>query len=232
MKKSFDENEQPSPAVILTLASYKSLSQYDWHNQLVENDKIRDVMMRHVVNYKREQDYKLRINALGNLKDETSKRVRNQYEASPYPRWVQTALSPNPMPVKKLLAELDLKLYSLQNFGDKGLQILIAGCGTGQHAIGTATRFAECEVLAIDLSLSSLAYARRQTEELGLSNIEYLQAGILEISELDRKFDIIESVGFFTTCSNLSWKTLSNCLKYGGLMRIGLYSDAARQWLK
>ena len=73
MKKSFDENEQPSPAVILTLASYKSLSQYDWHNQLVENDKIRDVMMRHVVNYKREQDYKLRINALGNLKDETSK---------------------------------------------------------------------------------------------------------------------------------------------------------------
>ena len=30
--------------------------------------------------------------------------------------------------------------------------ILIAGCGTGQHSIGTAARFKSSNVLAIDLS--------------------------------------------------------------------------------
>ena len=32
--------------------------------------------------------------------------------------------------------------------------ILIAGCGTGQHSLGTASRFSNCHVTAVDLSLA------------------------------------------------------------------------------
>ena len=46
--------------------------------------------------------------------------------------------------------------------------MLIAGCGTGQHAIETAQRFPAARVLAIDLSLTSLAYALRKTREIGV----------------------------------------------------------------
>jgi ubiquinone/menaquinone biosynthesis C-methylase UbiE len=36
-------------------------------------------------------------------------------------------------------------------------------------------------LLGVDVSLTSLAYARRKTRELGLRNIEYAQADILEL---------------------------------------------------
>ena len=110
------------------------------------------------------------------------------------------------------------------------MKILIAGCGTGQHSIATATRFKSSNVLAIDLSLN-LAYAKRKTEELAIENIEYMQADILDLRRLNKKFDIIESSGVLHHMENpmAGWKVLVDCLKPGGLMRIGLYSDLARQ---
>jgi hypothetical protein len=41
-------------------------------------------------------------------------------------------------------------------------QILVAGCGTAQQAIECALRFAPADVLAVDLSMSSLTYAKRK----------------------------------------------------------------------
>ena len=72
--------------------------------------------------------------------------------------------------------------------------MLVAGCGTGSHPIST-TRYKNANILAVDLSLSSLAYAKRKTEELNYKNIEYLHADILQLKKLNRKFDIIESSG-------------------------------------
>jgi len=86
-------------------------------------------------------------------------------------------------------------------------------------------------VLAIDLSLSSLAYAKRKSEELGVKNIDYMQADILALGRLNEQFDIIESAGVLHHMDNpmAGWKVLTDCLKSGGLMNIGLYSELARQ---
>ena len=48
---------------------------------------------------------------------------------------------------------------------------------------------------AVDLSFSSLAYAKRKTDELGSVNIDYLQADILNLRQMGKEFDIIESAG-------------------------------------
>ena len=79
--------------------------------------------------------------------------------------------------------------------------------------------------------MSSLAYAKRKTEELGVTNIEYMQADILKLTKLDRQFDIIESAGVLHHMNNpmAGWKVLVDCLRDGGLMKIGLYSELARQ---
>src|SRR5580692_1075838 len=53
----------------------------------------------------------------------------------------------------------------------------------------------QARLLAVDLSLSSLAYARRKTREEGVTNIEYAQADILNLQGIGRIFDRIESVG-------------------------------------
>jgi SAM-dependent methyltransferase len=110
-------------------------------------------------------------------------------------------------------------------------EVLVAGCGTGQHALNTATRFSDARVLAVDLSLSGLSYALRKTEELEVSNIEYAQADIMELGGIDRQFDIIESSGVLHHLEDplAGWRVLVDLLRPGGLMKIGLYSETARQ---
>jgi SAM-dependent methyltransferase len=108
--------------------------------------------------------------------------------------------------------------------------ILIAGCGTGQHSIETASRFSNCHVTAVDLSLASLAYAQRKSNELRFTNIDYLQADILHLHQMGKEFDIIESVGVLHHMDEpmAGWRVLVDLLKPGGLMKIGLYSELAR----
>ena len=58
-----------------------------------------------------------------------------------------------------------------------------------------------------------------------------MQVDILKLSNFDLQFDIIESVGVLHHMDNpiVGWKVLTDCLKPGGLMKIGLYSEIARQ---
>jgi ubiquinone/menaquinone biosynthesis C-methylase UbiE len=112
----------------------------------------------------------------------------------------------------------------------ESVDILIAGCGTGEHPIGMARRYRGARVLAIDLSLGSLAYAARKTRELGLQNIEYAQADLLELGSLDRSFDVIDASGVLHHLADpeAGWRTLLTLLRPRGLMRVGLYSELAR----
>ena len=135
------------------------------------------------------------------------------------------------MTISEIINLTGIRVLSHGSDSSNQSNVLVAGCGTGQHSIGTASRFKSSKVLAIDLSLSSLAYAKRKTDELGIENIEYMQADILDASKLNKKFDIIESAGVLHHMDNpmAGWKVLTDCLKPGGLMRIGLYSELARQ---
>lgn len=172
---------------------------------------------------------------------DTSRLVRKQYEENPYPRWVK-------LPSRRETISLNRYLRNRFRFSqvipmsrldeaNAGIDILIAGCGTGQHSIATAQRYGNAKVLAVDLSLTSLCYARRKTEELGLGNIEYAQADITSLSTLGspemggRMFDLIESVGVLHHLANplTGWRELLALLRPGGFMRLGFYSKFARQ---
>ena len=58
-----------------------------------------------------------------------------------------------------------------------------------------------------------------------------MQADILNLNKLDRQFDIIESSGVLHHMDEPleGWRILKSCLKQGGLMKIALYSELARQ---
>ena len=66
---------------------------------------------------------------------------------------------------------------------DKHLKVLIAGCGTGKQIL-QAVKYKNSQITAIDLSLSSLAYAKRKLDEIGIKNVELIQMDILEIQLL------------------------------------------------
>lgn len=109
--------------------------------------------------------------------------------------------------------------------------MLIAGCGTGQQPLLAASRYENAAILAIDLSLSSLSYAVRKTRDADIGNIEYAQADILALDQLDRRFDLIECVGVLHHLDDplAGWQVLTDLLHPGGVMKIGLYSETARQ---
>jgi tetratricopeptide (TPR) repeat protein/2-polyprenyl-3-methyl-5-hydroxy-6-metoxy-1,4-benzoquinol methylase len=231
IKQTLSSGDQPSPQSVLCLASYRPLNQYDWSSSLRVSDEIEEVFTRQIVEPKQEANLKSFLPVLEEITDEVSSKVRDQYEVSPYPRWVNVGLSTKPAPISKLVNVMKLKLFDDQIKEVKTPNILIAGCGTGQHSIGTATKFKGSKVLAIDLSLASLSYAKRKTEELGLQNIDYMQADILNLGKLGRQFDIVESAGVLHHMDDpvAGWRILSDCLKPSGLMKIALYSELARQ---
>ena len=166
------------------------------------------------------------------INDATSLQVQSQYEANPYPRW-NTAAPVKPTIIGEFLWEqLKLPVMSWPRTA-RGVDFLIAGCGTGQHSIDTALRFPKARILAIDISRASLAYARRKTREAGIANLEYGQADILELAALDRHFAVIETVGVLHHLADpeAGWRLLLSLLRPDGLMLVGLYSAAARRSL-
>ena len=141
MKNAFKNNKQPSPQQILALASYKALNQYDWSNLLLVTDDIHEVFTRQIEEPNHEEKLKLGIPILEEIKDKVSSKVREQYEESPYPRWVNLRLNLNPMSISNVVRELKLKLHDNKITEVEKPDILIAGCGTGQHSISTARGF-------------------------------------------------------------------------------------------
>jgi len=166
---------------------------------------------------------------LTTIADPISVQVRAQYEENPYPRW--TSVSPT-LPAPSLHAHLCALFPAapLRETAEPDTpEILVVGCGSGQQPIGTAQRFPQARVLAIDLSLASLAYAQRKSEAAGV-RIDYAQADLLALAP-ERRFDVIESSGVLHHLADpmRGWAKLVALLKPSGFMRIGLYSAVGRR---
>nr|WP_276570093.1 class I SAM-dependent methyltransferase [Rhodovibrio salinarum] len=224
---------QPTPEIVAAVAAYQPLHQLENGERLNRFDwpePIARLIELQLNEPAREANLRASLPTLTPITDETSCAVQAQYESHPYPRWRKLDVPTVP---------LSLDRYLRENVGtgpvhalpaQTGARVLVAGCGTGRHAIRTAFRFTGCEVLAIDLSRSSLGYARRQSEALGLANVSYAQADLLELEQMDETFDVIESVGVLHHLADptAGLGQLVKRLRPGGLLKLGLYSRAGR----
>jgi 2-polyprenyl-3-methyl-5-hydroxy-6-metoxy-1,4-benzoquinol methylase len=219
---------------VALLGAYRPLNSFSWADDLLNSEWSEDlekVIAVQVNEVREERVLRSGIPSLTSIDNKVSQLVRRQYEENPYPRWVKTALSDKPRTIRQVLNSMKLHLeFDEQQFSDSP-DILVAGCGTGQHALATASQFLNCKVLAVDLSLSSLSYAIRKTQESGVTNIEFMQGDILELKQLGKQFDIIECAGVLHHMDDplAGWRVLADRLRTGGLMNIGLYSAIARR---
>lgn len=212
---------QPEVHLVALYACYVSL-------HLLPNSKaieasfaqspIADVIAVQLTEHFALQARRLEIPAITSIDDEVSKLVREQYEESPYPKWGKLP--------KWLVVEKPAEALR-----QKGAQILVAGCGTGHEALQYAVLFPEAEVLAVDLSLTSMAYGMGKAREFGITNITFRQADILRLGEIGRQFDCIVSGGVLHHIKDMfrAWEVLTGMLKPGGVMKIALYSRTARR---
>ena len=169
------------------------------------------------------------IPAITPIDDETSKRVREQYEENPYPRWVNFAQKVTPITLDAQL-RIWFPATSFRPLGKTdSIDILVAGCGTGLQAAEIAQGYINARVLAVDLSLASLSYAKRKTK--ALAGLEFAQGDILKLGGISRTFDLIASAGVLHHMRDPleGWRVLLSLLRPGGFMHLGLYSEIARR---
>jgi 2-polyprenyl-3-methyl-5-hydroxy-6-metoxy-1,4-benzoquinol methylase/Flp pilus assembly protein TadD len=224
-----------APLDLTVAASYLPLHRLPGASSLLVHawpDAIERLLTQQIREPLEEEADRKDIAVLTPIDDAVSLQVQNQYEESPYPRWTAIPQIEPTTVVHFLRDRLNIVPLSWPQ-STVGVDILIAGCGTGSHSIDSALRFPKARILAIDISRASLAYARRKSRALGLTNIEYGQADILKLAALGRRFDVIETVGVLHHLADPAkgWQVLLSLLRPHGLMLVGLYSAAARQSL-
>lgn len=193
-----------APALCAALARHDC----PYHNELA---------VRQISEPLEEQEIAQTIEAITPIRNQTSQAVQSQYEQSPYPRWFDI-----PRQAEKKDSHHQEERY----------QFLDAGCGTGQSPLTTALRWQEsADITAIDLSRASLSYGQRIAARLGIRNLKFYQADILELGCWDQRFDVIISGGVIHHMKEpeKGAAMLRDLLKPNGAMLIGLYSESGRR---
>ena len=189
-----------------------------------------DLVRRQVSEPLAEAALKPTIVSLSPVVDTVSKIVRQQYEENPYPRW-RTVNAGRARPLLSVVRQLFPHALGLPGTDSHQTDILIAGCGTGQTAIQASYRFTEPNILAVDLSRTSLAFAMRRAQEFGIESIEFVHGDILDLGSSERSFDFIEAAGVLHHMADplAGWRVLRGLLRPGGFMKVALYSEFARR---
>jgi SAM-dependent methyltransferase/Flp pilus assembly protein TadD len=238
---------------IVTIAMYRPLRAISSVEELIGHEPITSeverLLRRTVSNVLEEEKLRSVIPRIGTITDAVSQAVRSQYEENPYPRWLSFDRMP-PVSTSEWIQREVPGLQAAQEF-PAAPRVLIAGCGTGVETLGLATQLISSQITAVDLSLSSLAYAKRMASELGVTNVEFCQADILGLGELTEKdlpltfppspgreergfyatrFDVIYCVGVLMAMGDpeAGLRALLPLLRPGGLLKLGLYSKRAR----
>nr|WP_321984771.1 methyltransferase domain-containing protein [uncultured Lichenicoccus sp.] len=241
VQTTLDRHQAWSEGLLVALAMYVSLASLAGASDLLVGEASPDLValldqqVREPAEERRLQDT---IRQGTPIDDEVSVAVRGQYESNPYPRWVATLAASPP---------LELGDWLQARFGtspalppEKTMDVLIAGCGTGQHAVETVHSLGHVNLLAIDLSVASLAYASRMTASLGIVGIEYMQADLLKAAQLGRSFDMIGVGGVLHHLADpyAGWRALRAVLRPRGVMNVLLYTErgrsdvqSARDWI-
>jgi len=222
--------KQLSVKEILIVACYKPLHECTWSGFINQCAEVVEVVDMQIHQVKKDQKSANCIKILKEVSNAVSVDVQKQYEVSPYPRWIDLRVEKTPLTIEEITRRAQLRIPNESIHNCALPQVLIAGCGTGQQSIEAGFKFKNSRIFAVDLSVASLSYASRKTGEFGLNNIEYMQADILDLPALGRKFDIIECCGVLHHMDNpfRGWELLTECLNPGGLMKIALYSEKAR----
>jgi SAM-dependent methyltransferase len=223
-----------SPMQVAGLAMYEPLHQIAGAEALLARkwpQALEEVLTQQLREPAQERALRAAMPRLTAIDDEVSLRVQGQYEENPYPRWVRLPGQIEPVSLATYLERAFPGVpFTLPRDGET-LDMLIAGCGTGRQSILLTQSLKDVRVLAIDLSLASLGYAKRRTPPVLASRIDYAQADILKLPALGRSFDVIDAAGVLHHLADplAGWRLLLGMLRRGGLMHLGFYSETGRR---
>jgi len=161
-------------------------------------------------------------------------KVRDQYEAYPYP-----ARDPADESKRLIIGspshplELDHFLYGGQRDWSVPLRALVAGGGTGDGLVQLAQLLSDAgrpyEITYLDLSTASRRIAEARAEARGLAGITFVTGSLLEAADLGR-FDYIDCCGVLHHLPDPAegFRALRAALAEGGGMGMMVYAPYGR----
>ena len=168
-----------------------------------------------------------RLNATQNIltmPDKIIRRVRDLYEAFPYPERMPGGAS-DPY--------LDLLSSQAATPPQERLAFLDAGCGTGVNVLGGATLYPHYDVHGCDINRVALAELEQEIHQHGLDNAKVHESELTEIGDdigPAAGFDIIFCTGVLhhTPYPEKALKRLAQRLAPHGILRLMVYSRRGR----
>ncbi|HSB73122.1 MAG TPA: methyltransferase [Candidatus Methylomirabilis sp.] len=163
-------------------------------------------------------------------------KVRELYEAFPFPSRDPATESPTAVPVSPtdILGKVNHHGFGGRRDFTKGFRGLVAGGGTGDAAIFLAAqlREADAEVVCLDLSEASLAIARRRAALRGLEQrVRWVPGSILDVARLGLgRFDYISCLGVLHHLADPDGglRALEDVLAEDGAMGLMVYGRYGR----
>jgi SAM-dependent methyltransferase len=136
------------------------------------------------------------------------------------PRWFKEPFAPRRLPP----AVLD-RLRALRK---PRIEVLVAGCGSGQDLFSLCATHPDAHVTAFDPNAEKLAHAARRCEEAGLHRIDFVPGGLLDVAPLGWTFDVIECLGMERPVPDADFgcEALARCSRPGSLLRLAVYGEA------
>ena len=198
---------EKSPAAELALfAAYRPLGQLSGSDRISAsaNPGIERLFLRQVREPQEERRISVVLRELTPVRDPISVAVQAQYEENPYPRWLRVPSLAGGEPLALRLGRLFVQVKDAAEVPDCP-RILIAGCGTGRHAVMTAALHPRSRILAVDISRTSLAFAERRCRALGFRNASFALADVLELGGIGERFDLIECAGVLLWLAGACW---------------------------
>ena len=234
LKKKVEESNKVLELETAILGCYLPLGIFKNLNKKLLSFKSKNIEFNDLLNVQvnepnNEKEISSSIKSLVEISDSISNKVKNQYEENPYPRWKHVNKRNFMHSIDIISSQIRPNIIKFTNeFHNPN--ILIAGCGTGKQIFLTSN-YSNAKITAVDLSRSSITYAKRKSIELGENSTEFLHADILDLKKLNRKFDIIECVGVLHHMKDplLGLGVLCDLLEPHGFLRLGLYSKLARE---
>ena len=212
---------------------YRNLNDFSNLSGLNFPDYLKKTYLLHIEHARIERVLSKSIIKSCNLTNKISKKVKKQYEENPYPRWeINTQFERKNYSLSEYLKSWTKKEIISRTFDKRFQKVLIAGCGTGKQIFQLVKAVKDIDITAIDLSLASISYAKRVLDALGIHNIKYQQADLLNFTESNEEegYDYIECCGVLHHLRNPNegLKALTKQLNDEGLIVIALYSRMAR----
>ena len=238
---SASSNQEAFDQYLAIVACYTPLHQLDLNKEWLESypnasHESKALIQSQLEEPREEKRIKASIQGDWEIADSVSLKVQVMYEDNPYPRYryadfTDQSLAKN---ISKIIGiestKKNLQFSQALVANNSRPKVLIAGCGTGNQVI-TSSRYKNAQITAIDLSSSSLAYAIRKAKDYGMENVEFRKIDLLNVAALGEIFDTIECGGVLHHMKDPAkgLSALSKQLKPGGYIKLGLYSDIARQ---